>query len=58
MKRCVIKNLLFMAGMFLLIFCFLPAKVNAELPNDNFIRCSDWLQIDELLERICAKQNA
>lgn len=35
-----------------------PWNINAELPNDNFIRCSDWLQIDELLERICAKQNA
>ena len=34
MKRCVIKNLLFMAGMFLFIFCFLPAKVNATAEED------------------------
>ena len=33
-----------------------PWNVKAELPNENFVRCADWKEIDEVFRQGCTSR--
>lgn len=33
-----------------------PWNMQAKLPNDRFVRCKDWQEIDRLLEKLCGER--